>query len=115
MLRLTQFVLRHRGLVIGVWILLAMLGIVATGPLNDRWQQDFSTPGQPAFEADKRTDQTLGSGRQYPITLTYTARTPGAISDTAIRASVQAVAAESKGSRYSARFNTGKDYYSSED
>src|SRR5689334_18507026 len=64
--RLAHFTTRHRWPVIGVWLVLTVVGGVAAGKLSDRWYQSFTIPGKPAYEASKRSLDTLGFGVRPP-------------------------------------------------
>jgi len=52
--RLAHVIVRHRWLVIGLWIVLTALGAFAAGQVSSRWYQSTSIPGQPAYEASQR-------------------------------------------------------------
>ena len=43
--RFAYYVVHHRRLVIGVWILLTAFGAFSAGKVADRWLEDFSIPG----------------------------------------------------------------------
>src|SRR5262245_18752721 len=51
MSRLTAFVLRHRLLVIGFWLVIAAAGGITVGTTTGRLGHSFTTPGSPAQEA----------------------------------------------------------------
>ena len=53
--RLALFTSRHRWKVIGVWIVLTLVGAVASGQLESRWYQSSPVPGAPAYEAGQRS------------------------------------------------------------
>jgi putative drug exporter of the RND superfamily len=55
-------VLRHRKLIVSVWILLAVVGAWAASSINDHLSQSFDAPGRPAFEANKEIVKTYGNG-----------------------------------------------------
>jgi RND superfamily putative drug exporter len=74
MARLTEFVLRHKLLVIAFWVLAAAIGVVTLGSTTGRLSADFALPGQPGYV----TDQTItalyhNGGGQTPTVLTVTA------------------------------------------
>ena len=69
MLRLTNFVLRHRRLVIAFWGLMFVIGIVAAGQTAERLTLDFSLPGQPGYETEKQILDTYGNGGSNPPTI----------------------------------------------
>jgi RND superfamily putative drug exporter len=55
-------VLRHRKLIVSVWILLAVVGAWAASSINDHLSQSFDAPGRPAFEANKQIVGQFGNG-----------------------------------------------------
>ena len=61
MVRLAEFVLRHRRLVMLFWLVMFVVGGIAAGQVTDRLTVDFSLPGQPGYETEK---QLLGDLRQ---------------------------------------------------
>jgi RND superfamily putative drug exporter len=58
--RFAEFVLRHRRMVAAVWLVLLVGGGAAAGRLSDRLTFDFSLPGQPGYEAERRLVDTFG-------------------------------------------------------
>ena len=112
--RLAYYVVHHRRLVIGVWILLTAFGAFSAGKVADRWLEDFSIPGASGYEADQRALAKLGSGELFPRVIVFKSdqdvtKVPGV--DTAI----DKVTAATPGSRVSSFFNTGDDLYVSKD
>ena len=66
MTQLARLVARRRWYVIGTWIVLTIFGAFSAGQLADRWFQEFSIPGYPAYEANIRSLEALGNGRIAP-------------------------------------------------
>jgi RND superfamily putative drug exporter len=66
MTRLARLVARRRWYVIATWIALTIFGAFSAGQLADRWFQEFSIPGYPAYEANIRSLEALGNGRVAP-------------------------------------------------
>src|SRR5262245_17966879 len=60
--RLARFVLRHRRLVIGCWLVLLVAGGLSAGRVSKRLSFDFSLPGQPGYETAKQIESTYGNG-----------------------------------------------------
>ncbi|MFI6325351.1 MMPL family transporter [Nonomuraea sp. NPDC050556] len=60
--RLTDFVLRHKLVVVLAWLAIAIAGIFATAGVEDRFTSDFGTPGRPAYEANQAIKQKYGEG-----------------------------------------------------
>ena len=55
-----EAVLRHRRIVVAVWLVLLVLGGGAAGQLSDRLTFDFSLPGQPGYEAEQQLETAYG-------------------------------------------------------
>src|SRR4026209_134474 len=112
--RLAYYVVHHRRLVIGVWILLTAFGAFSAGKVADRWLEDFSIPGAPGYEADQRAVAKLGNGELFPRVLVFRAdgdvtKVPG------VETAIEKVVVANPGSRVSSFFNTGDDLYVSND
>src|ERR671910_1544666 len=112
--RLADYVVHHRRIVIGVWILLTAFGAFSAGQVADRWLEDFSIPGASGYEADQRALAKLGNGELFPYVVVLRAdgdvtKVPG------VEEAIEKTAAASPGSRVSSYFNTGDDVYVSDD
>ncbi|HEX4929821.1 MAG TPA: MMPL family transporter, partial [Gaiellaceae bacterium] len=112
--RLAYYVVHHRRIVIGVWILLTAFGAFSAGQVANRWLEDFSIPGASGYEADQRALAKLGNGELFPRTIVFKAdqdvtEVPG------VEAAIEKVAAANPGSRVSSYFNTDDDLYVSKD
>jgi putative drug exporter of the RND superfamily len=55
-------VLRHRRLVVAVWVALAIVGGWAASSINDHLSRSFDAPGRPAFEANQQIVAKFGNG-----------------------------------------------------
>jgi RND superfamily putative drug exporter len=73
MARIARLVIRHRLLVVGVWIVLTIVGVFSAAKLSSRWFESFSIPGYSAYEANQRTLKTFGTGEQAPLVVVLTA------------------------------------------
>src|SRR6476620_6750036 len=62
MVRLAEFVLRHRRLVMVFWLLMFAVGIGAASQVTDRLTVDFSLPGQPGYQTETKLLHTFGNG-----------------------------------------------------
>jgi RND superfamily putative drug exporter len=71
MTTLALFIARRRRFVIGVWIALMLVGVVAGGKLSSRWYQGSAVPGQPAYEAGQRALAAFGTGVRAPDVLVF--------------------------------------------
>ncbi|GIF76306.1 MMPL family transporter [Asanoa siamensis] len=69
----TEWILRHRRLVMLGWLVLAVLGGALAPRAIDRLSYDFSFPGQPAYEANQQIRETFGGGGDVdPLVVTVT-------------------------------------------
>jgi uncharacterized membrane protein YdfJ with MMPL/SSD domain len=59
---LTQFVLRHRRLVVGFWLALTAAGIVAAGPAFRAFSAQYSVPGREGYETNEAITHSYGNG-----------------------------------------------------
>ncbi|MEU8793650.1 MMPL family transporter [Streptomyces sp. NPDC048643] len=59
---LTDFVLRHRLLVLVAWLLLAVIGGYAAPKATAALSYDFGLPGKPGYETNKQLVERFGSG-----------------------------------------------------
>jgi RND superfamily putative drug exporter len=69
MVRLAEFVLRHRRLVMLFWLVMFVVGGFAAGKTADRLTLDFSLPGQPGYETEKQILETYDNGGSNPPTI----------------------------------------------
>ena len=59
---LTRWVLAHKRLVAGLWVLVTIAGFAATGPASDALSQEFTLPGREGYETNRKIAATYGSG-----------------------------------------------------
>lgn len=112
--RLAHVIVRHRWLVIGVWIGLTLFGVFATSQVADRWYTATAIPGEPAYEASQRSLQALGIGDKTPGVVVF--HTAGDVTQsTAVRSAMQRTADSVPGAFTSSYFTTGSDLYVSKD
>jgi RND superfamily putative drug exporter len=112
--RLARFTSRHRRLVIGAWVALTVLGVLASGDLKNRWDQSPSVPGQPAYEAGQRALHEFGAGVRAPNVVVFHAA--GDVTKSrAIERAVQRAAGSMPGARASSYFSTGDAMFVSKD
>ena len=69
MVRLAEFVLRHRRLVMLFWLVMFVVGGVAAGQTSKRLVVDFSLPGQPGYETETQLLETFHNGGSNPPTI----------------------------------------------
>ena len=112
---LARATIRGRWVVVVVWILLTVAGAMAAGKLADRWFEHFSIPGYSAYEANQRTLDTFGTGRQYPMIAVFHVKNGDIRSRPGIEKAIAAAAAVNKGSRVSSWFATKDGVFVSAD
>ena len=69
--RLAHITTRYRWAVIGVWVFLTLVGVVAAGQLKSRWFQSTAVPGKSAYEASQRALHQLGFGDRSPTVVVF--------------------------------------------
>ena len=112
--RLAYYVVHHRRLVIGAWILLTLFGVFSSAKVADRWLEQFGTPGASGYEADQRALAKLGNGELYPIVVVLSA--DGDVTKVSgVEEAIQKTAAANPGSRVSSYFDAENDVYVSDD
>jgi putative drug exporter of the RND superfamily len=62
MTTLTRWVLRHKKLVLGLWVVLALAGFTAMKPAGDALSTSFNIPGSEASDANSRIAEVYGNG-----------------------------------------------------
>jgi RND superfamily putative drug exporter len=66
---LARFVLAHRRLVMGAWVIVFLAGAIGAGQVSKRLSFDFSLPGQPGYETAKKIDRLYGNGGDNPSSI----------------------------------------------
>ena len=115
MARLARFVIRHRLLVIGAWLVLTLVGAVSAGKLSERWFESFSIPGYSAYEANQRTLKVFGSGEQAPLVVVLSSPGRDITQVPGTQRAIGAAAGVVKGGRVGSWFDTHSDMYVSRD
>lgn len=62
MASLTRWVLAHKRLIVGLWLVVAIGGLAAMRPAGDALSQQFNLPGTEAFVANSRVAAVYGNG-----------------------------------------------------
>jgi putative drug exporter of the RND superfamily len=112
---LAHFTVRHRWLVIGVWIMLTLFGGYSAGQLSSRWYQSLAVPGEPAYEAGQRTLASFGAGVRSPNTIVFHSASADLGSSPQVRAAMTRVSTAAPGALTSSYFSTGDRMYLSQD
>jgi putative drug exporter of the RND superfamily len=60
--RLARWVLGHRRVLVGMWVVLAVAGAFAAGHAGKAFKQQFSGPGREGFRANNAIARTYGNG-----------------------------------------------------
>src|SRR5712691_823405 len=111
---LTHQIVRHRRVVIGVWVVLTLFGGFSAGQVSKRWFESFSIPGYSAYQANQRTLHAFGSGEQAPLVAVF--HSAGDITKaTGVKKAIAAAASVNPGSRVSSFWSTGSHAYVSKD
>src|SRR3954447_22494779 len=60
---LTRWVLAHRRLVVGFWVVVTLVGIVSAGPASSALKQKFSVPGKEGWQTNQQIERLFhGTG-----------------------------------------------------
>ncbi len=117
---LTRWVLGHRRLVAGLWIVLTLAGMFAAGRVPDALQTQFGMPDSPSFSTNAAITERFGSGgARAPLVAVAElpagedARESGARAD--LRALERDLAQALPGARIASYGSTGDDAYLSGD
>ena len=62
MTRLTRFVLDHKRLVLGFWLVVTLAAFAAIGPAGKSLSQEFGLPGREGYETNKELAEIYGNG-----------------------------------------------------
>jgi putative drug exporter of the RND superfamily len=112
---IARFVIRHRRLVVGAWIVLTLVGAFSASQLSKRWFESFSIPGYSAYEANQRTLKLFGSGEQPPLVAVLVSPDKPVTQVPGVRRAVEATSRAVKRSRTGSWFDTHNPMYVSKD
>jgi RND superfamily putative drug exporter len=122
MAKLTRWVLGHRKLVAGFWILITLVGMAASGPASKALDQKFSVPGKEGFETNEeiaRAYGTTGGNGATPLVPVVTLPEGQKATDPAVRPELQSiedkVAKALPGARVAGFASTGDPAFVSKD
>src|SRR5438552_18733486 len=111
MAHVARFVIRHRLLVVGAWIVLTVVGMFSAAKLSSRWFQSFSIPGYSAYEANQRMLKTFGSGEQPPLVVVLSSPGRDITKVAGAHRPIAAAARVVKASRVGSWFETHSNMY----
>jgi RND superfamily putative drug exporter len=72
--RFARYVIHHRKLVVGAWIVLTLFGAFSAKQVSTRWLEQFSIPGYSAYETNQTTLKAFGNGEDPPHVVVITAK-----------------------------------------
>jgi putative drug exporter of the RND superfamily len=89
---LTLFVLAHKRLVAGFWIVVALAGLVGSGRASEALESSFSMPESNAFATNQEIERLFGSGGTTP-TLVAVAQLPegASVASAGVRSDLRAL------------------------
>jgi RND superfamily putative drug exporter len=109
---LTRFVLRHKALVVLLWLAVAVAGVLTVGGTTHRMTNNFSMPGQ-AFTVDNQIAREYGNGGSQPPYVPVLTVAPGErVTDPGVAAETGRVFAAVREAVPSVRMT---DFYTSRD
>ena len=120
MTALTRWVLRHKRLVTGLWILVTIAAFASIQPASDALSDEFTIPGREGFETNREIASTYGSGGDIaPIVPVVTLPEGTTVDSAGVTAELDAALAKVKAAlpdaRISSYASTGDPAFVSED
>jgi putative drug exporter of the RND superfamily len=112
--RLAGWVIHHRKIVVGAWIVLTVFGAFSAKQVSTRWLEQFSIPGYSAYETNQKALHVFGNGEDPPHVVVITAK-GDVTKETQIAAALQKVHERFPKFRISSYFDTGSLAYVSKD
>src|SRR4051794_26245757 len=93
MTKLTRWVLAHRKLVAGFWVVVTLIGISTAGAGTDAMKQKFSVPGREGWETNQEIAKNYRGtgGNGAPLVPVVTLPAGKAASDASVRAQLRGV------------------------
>ena len=106
---LAHTILRHRKLVVAVWVVLTAIGGFAAPKAANRLLTTFSIPSSQSYQHNQRIVQTFGNGDQNPMVLVFHDPAGDVTQAPGIQGALDAALKQNPGARISSYFNTGAD------
>src|SRR3954453_791879 len=93
MTHLTRWVLAHRRIVVGFWVLITLVGIATSGAATKAMDQKFSVPGREGWETNQQIEHLYGGtgGNGSPLVPVVTLGKGAAASAPSVRAQLRTV------------------------
>ena len=90
---LTRWILAHRRLVVGLWVVLTVIGVLTASAAVSAMNQKFTVPGREGWEANQSIAQRFGGtgGDAAPLVPVVTLRAGQRASDTDVRRDLAAL------------------------
>ncbi len=106
---LAHTILRHRKLVVAIWIVLTLIGGFAAPRAVDRLLTTFSIPSSKSYQNNQQIVEEFGNGSQNPMVLVFHDPGGDVTQAAGIQDSLQAALKVNPDARVSSYFNTGDD------
>jgi RND superfamily putative drug exporter len=113
--RLARWVIHHRKIVVGAWIVLTIFGAFSAKQVSTRWLEQFSFPGYSAYETNQKALHVFGNGEDPPQVGVYTDAKGDVTKDRGIANGLREVQRLIPKARISSYFDTGSPAYVSKD
>jgi putative drug exporter of the RND superfamily len=115
--RITSWVLAHKRLVIGFWIVLTLVGGATSGAATKAMKQKFSVPGKEGWEANKQIEASFGGtgGNASPLVPVVTLKGDAASARPELASLERKVQATLPGARVAGYGSTGDKAFVSKD
>ena len=95
MAALTDWVLSHKRLVLGLWLVIWVAAVAAVGPAGSSLSQQFNVPGREGFETNKELAEIYGAGGDVaPIVPVVTLPQGTTVDSPGVRAELDAALAK---------------------
>ena len=104
---LAHTILRHRKLVVAIWIVLTLFGGFAAPRAADRLLTTFSIPSSKSYQNNQQIVEKFGNGSQNPMVLVFHDPSGDVTQAAGIQDSLQAALKVNPDARLSSYFNTG--------
>jgi RND superfamily putative drug exporter len=113
--RIGKLMLRHRKMVVGVWVALTVLGAFAAPRATNRFLTTFSIPGSSSYQANQQIVKTFRNGDQPPLVLVFHDPSGDVTAEPGITRAIAAAMRVNPHARVSSYFTTHSNAYVSSD
>jgi RND superfamily putative drug exporter len=118
---LTRWVLAHKRIVVGIWVVLTIAGAMASGPAIDNLENEFTVPDKDAWDTNEQIAELTGGtgGDSMPMLPVVNLPEGESVDSPAVRADLEQVDAKLgealPGARMASYASTGDDAFVSDD